>query len=667
MYKNLFYLSYHNFILHSKLILMKSFYAFVFALLISAVLVAQSTKTIPVASNLVADGIPALEAAIIEEVKPYTEARGAGLAAWHPVSKQMIISTRFGNAVQLHQVKMPGGDRKQITFFDEPLGNASFEPTAGKYFLYIKDIGGNEFGQIFRYEMATGKSIMITPGGKSQNGNITWNKKGTKILYTSTRRNGADRDIYMMDPLNPSSDKLLLQLEGGGWAVADWSDDEQSIILNKGVSINEASIWIYNMASAKNTRLLPQTDERVVYRGGTFTNDGKSIFFGTDKDNEYVRPAKYDLGTKKITHLVSGINWEISSFEITEDQKQAAFVTNEAGISKLYIQNLANNKYKQVTAIPTGLIGGMQWHNDNKTLGLSFVTATTSSDVYELNSLTQQLTRWTESELGGMNLEGMETPKLIKWKSFDGLEISGFLYKANKKFTGKRPVIINIHGGPEGQSRPGFIGRNNYFLNELGVSIVFPNVRGSTGFGKSFTDKDNGMKREESVQDIGALIDWIATQPELDASRIMITGGSYGGYMTLACAFHYNAKIKCALDVVGISHFTTFLKNTESYRRDLRRVEYGDEREPEMAAYFEKIAPLNNADKITKPMFIVQGKNDPRVPYTEAEQMRDKIKKNGGTVWFLMANDEGHGFAKKNNADFQFYATVQFVKDFLLK
>lgn len=646
---------------------MRSFYFSFVTLFISVAGFAQATKTIPVANNLVSEGIPLLSASIIDEVKPYTEARGANLVAWHPVNKQMIIATRFGNAVQLHQVKMPGGDRKQITFFDEPLGNASFEPTAGKYFLFTKDVGGNEFGQIYRYDMSTGKSTMITPGGKSQNGGITWNKKGTKILYTSTRRNGTDRDIYMMDPLNPASDKLVLQLEGGGWSMEDWSDDEQRIILNKGVSVNESSIWLYDMASAKNSRLLPETNERVVYTGGTFTKDGKSIYMGTDKDNEYVRPAKYDLATKKITYLVTGINWELTSFEITKDQKQAAFVTNEAGVSKLYIHDLVTNKYKQVTTIPTGIIGGTEWHNDNKTLGFSFVTATSSSDVYELNSATQKLTRWTESELGGMNLDGVEAPKLIKWKSFDGLEISGFLYKANKKFTGKRPVIINIHGGPEGQSRPGFIGRNNYFLNELGVSIVYPNVRGSTGFGKSFTDKDNGMKREESVQDIGALIDWIATQSELDASRIMITGGSYGGYMTLACAFHYNDKIKCALDVVGISHFTTFLKNTESYRRDLRRVEYGDEREPAMAAYFEKIAPLNNAEKITKPMYIVQGKNDPRVPYTEAEQMRDKIKNNGGTVWFLMANDEGHGFQKKNNVDFLFYTTVQFIKDYLLK
>ncbi|HEX3007599.1 MAG TPA: prolyl oligopeptidase family serine peptidase [Bacteroidales bacterium] len=266
----------------------------------------------------------------------------------------------------------------------------------------------------------------------------------------------------------------------------------------------------------------------------------------------------------------------------------------------------------------------------------------------------------------GIDASAIQDPRLIEWKSFDGKQISGFLYPPAKKFTGKRPVIINIHGGPEGQSRPGFLGRNNYYLQELGICIIYPNVRGSTGFGKTFTDMDNGFKREESVKDIGALIEWIGQQPDLDASRIMITGGSYGGYMTLACAFHYNDKIRCSLDVVGISNFNTFLKNTESYRRDLRRVEYGDERDPAMSEFFEKTAPLNNVDKINKPIFIVQGKNDPRVPYTEAQQMVEKIRGNGGKVWYLMANDEGHGFGKKNNQDFLFYATVEFIRQNLL-
>ena len=228
-------------------------------------------------------------------------------------------------------------------------------------------------------------------------------------------------------------------------------------------------------------------------------------------------------------------------------------------------------------------------------------------------------------------------------------------------------MIINIHGGPEGQARPGFIGRNNYFVSELGVAMIYPNVRGSSGFGKTYLKLDNGALREDSVRDIGALIDWIKEQPYLDGSRIMIMGGSYGGYMTLACAFRYADRIASAAETVGISNFVTFLERTESYRRDLRRVEYGDERDPAMRAILEAISPLNNTDKITKPLMVVSGKNDPRVPYTEGVQIVADLKKRGTPVWFILANDEGHGFAKKPNADYQFYATVEFAKQTLLK
>nr|MDQ2969937.1 alpha/beta fold hydrolase [Acidobacteriota bacterium] len=228
-------------------------------------------------------------------------------------------------------------------------------------------------------------------------------------------------------------------------------------------------------------------------------------------------------------------------------------------------------------------------------------------------------------------------------------------------------VIVNIHGGPEGQARPGFIGRTNYFLNDLGIAVIYPNVRGSTGFGKTFSKLDNGMLREESVRDIGALLDWIKTRSDLDADRIMVTGGSYGGFMTLASAVAYNDRIRCSLDVVGISNFVSFLEKTEAYRRDLRRVEYGDERDPKMREFLIKISPLTNAAKITKPLFVIQGANDPRVPRNESEQMVGVVRKNGGPVWFLMAKDEGHGFAKKRNQDFQFYATVAFLQENLLK
>ncbi len=649
---------------------MKRYLPILVALFIAEQAIAQEkdrpARIINVADNLHTEGIPPLPIAIAELVKPYTEARGASVADWHPVRKSLLIHTRFANVAQVHDVRLPGGARRQLTFGDEAPKSVSYQPTKGDYFLFALDAGGNEFTQLYRYDLASSRITMITNGARAQNGNVTWNKAGSKILYTSTRRNGTDRDLYGMDPLNPSSDEKLLDLKGGGWSVGDWSDDERFVLLNNYISAGESAIWLYDRSAGKLERLLPATEERARYTGLEFSKDGRSIYISSNTGSEFFRPALVNIASRKLDWLVAGIPWDIQQYSLTEDGKQASFVVNEAGVSRLYIQQIATGKYAPVAAIPVGVIGGTDWHRDNTSLALTYTTATSSSDVYEWNTASQKLTRWTESELGGMNLDGIEPPQLVKWKSFDGLQISGFLYKANKKFGGRRPVIIQIHGGPEGQSLPQFLGRSNYYLNELGVSIILPNVRGSSGYGRTFIDSDNGMKREESVQDIGALLDWIATQPDLDPERIMITGGSYGGYMTLACAARYNDRIRCAVDIVGISHFTTFLKNTESYRRDLRRAEYGDERDTAMAAFFERIAPLNNAEKIKKPMFIVQGKNDPRVPYTEAQQMVEKIRNGGGTVWFLMAADEGHGFSKKNNQDYQFYATVAFVKQYLL-
>ncbi|MFM9840019.1 MAG: S9 family peptidase [Cyclobacteriaceae bacterium] len=621
---------------------------------------------IPVADNLVTDGIPSLPLTYINDVKNYTESRGASFATWHPLRKEMIISTRFSNSNQLHYVKMPGGDRKQITFFDEPIGGASFEPTKGEYFLFTKDIGGNEFSQIYRYDVGSKKTTLLSDGLRSQNGGMRWSHKGDRIVYGTTKRNGKDRDIYVINPLDRASDKKVIENEGGGWGAVDWSVDDSKLLVGESISVNESRLYLADVSAGTKTRLLPEKDERTNYDGVSFSKDGKVIYIITNKDSEFNRLAYYNLATKKTSFISTSIPWDVESATLSDDGKQMAFVTNENGLSKLYVMQTTTMQFTAMPNLPTGVIGGIDWYNDSKSLGLTFLSYDASADAYEYNTETKQLTRWTESELGGMDVSGLPAPQLISWKSFDGKMISGYLYKASNKFSGKRPVIINIHGGPEGQSRPTFLGRLNYYINELGISIIFPNVRGSTGYGKTFVDLDNGMKREESVKDIGALIDWVAQQIDLDTNRIMITGGSYGGYMTLAVSYLYSDKIRCSLDVVGISNFNTFMKNTEAYRRDLRRVEYGDERDPKMAAYFEAIAPLNHIDKIKKPLFIVQGGNDPRVPYTESIQMKEKIKANGGTVWFLMAKDEGHGFRKKNNQDFQFYATVEFMKQFLL-
>lgn len=615
--------------------------------------------------NLIAEGMPAIPYSLVDDVRRYTESRSASFYSWHPSQRTMLIGTRFGNSTQVHLVKRPGGARTQLTFFDEPVASASFQPQKGFSFIFSKDVGGNEFSQLYRFDRGTFKSTLLTDGARSQNGGLVWNHTGDQFAYASTSRNGADRDIWVMDPSKPKSNKLVAELSGGGWRPLDWSPNDSKLLVLEYLSVNKSNLYVLDIASGKKEMVTP-ADQPVAYGSARFSQQEDGLWLTADRDSEFQRLGRWDIKQQRFTPITADINWNVESFELSPDGSKLAFTTNEAGISKLYVLDTQNDKRQAVNDLPQGVFSLGDWHKSGTELAVSVSSAQSTSDVYSIDAASLAATRWTESELGGLVAKDLVEPELIRWKSFDGLEISGFQYNPPAKFTGKRPVIINIHGGPEGQSRPTFLGRNNYFINELGVAMIYPNVRGSDGYGKTYLQLDNALKRLDSVKDIGALLEAIAQDSRLDAKRVMVTGGSYGGYMTLACATEYNDRLACALDVVGISHFGTFLKNTESYRRDLRRVEYGDERVTEIAEFFDKTAPLNQASKITKPLFVVQGGNDPRVPLSEAEQMVSKVKAGGGAIWYLMARDEGHGFRKKNNADFQFYATIMFVKQHLV-
>lgn len=628
----------------------------------------RAAETINPTPNLVVEGVPPIPAELAVEVKRYTEARSASFGGWHPTKLEMLVSTRFANTAQLHLVSQPLGMRRQMTFFDEPVVSGGFDQARGDFFLFARDAGGSEFSQLYRYDLADGRTTLLTDGGRSQNSFSAWSPDYRWRAYSSTRRNGADRDIYVMDPRDPqATDRLVHQVSGGGWGVGDWSPDGKTLLLFEYVSVNESHLWLLDLASGQRREFTPRTAQGVAYAGAAFTKDGKGVFYSSDRDAEFKRLFHHDLASGTAKVVTSGFKGDVSGVSLAHDGRRGIFFVSVDGIDRAYLLDVATLSYQPIAGLPAAQLGGGAWHRNNRHVAFNVSSARAVNDVYVLDADSGEVTRWTESELGGLVADSLSEPELVKWRSFDGLEISGFLYRPSPQFKGPRPVIINIHGGPEGQSLPVFIGRNNFYLNELGVAIIYPNVRGSTGFGKTFVALDNGPKREDSVKDIGALLDWIAQQPGLDASRVMVTGGSYGGYMTLAAAVHYSDRLRCALNVVGISNFITFLTNTESYRRDLRRVEYGDERDPEMRAIFERISPLNNAERIKVPMFIVQGANDPRVPRSEAIQMVERIRANGGPVWYLEAKDEGHGFRKKANADFQFYATVMFIREHLLK
>lgn len=619
-----------------------------------------------VPDNLVVEGVPPFTPEFKASANRYLEFRTAVFTDWHPIKREMLIVTRFADTAQMHWVRMPGGARRQLTFLPEPVSAGSFDPQKGDFMVIGQDTGGGEFYQMYRFDFADGKMTLITDG-KSRNTGAQWAQKGGQLAYTSTRRNGRDTDIYVMDPREPKSDRLLMEVQGGGWSVMAWSPDDSKLLLGEYISINESHFHLCDVKSGKMEKIEATMTKNVAWSAGKFAKDGKSLFVTTDKDSEFQRLCRLDLASGKLTPLSSDTAGDVEDFDLTADGEKIAYITNEKGVSVLRVIDATSGKTVREPKLPLGVISGLKWHKNNHDLAFTLSSAKSPSDAYSLDAKSGKVERWTESETGGLNPKNFVEPELVQIKSFDGLEISAFLYRPDpKKFPGPRPVLMSIHGGPEGQTRPGFQGRNNYFINELGVALLYPNVRGSSGYGKTFLTLDNGFKREDTVKDIGEFLNWIAKDPGLDKNRVAVIGGSYGGYMSLASMTHYSDRLRSGIDIVGISNFLTFLKNTQDYRRDLRRVEYGDERDPKMAEFLEKISPANQASKITKPLFVVQGLNDPRVPASESEQMVKAIRDAGGKVWFLMAKDEGHGFQKKRNVDFLFLSTVAFLNENLL-
>ena len=646
---------------------MRALLLFVFTLILFVPSVAVGADELVPGDNLVIDGIPPIPLSLAQEVGRYGEFRRARFLDWHPLRKEMLINTRLGNTYQLHHLKFPGGARTQVTFYDDNVFFGRYEPTRGRYIVFSRDVAGNEQYQNYRYDLDTGSVTLLTDG-KSRNSLGVWSKRGDQMAYTSTRRNGKDADLYLIDPSNPTSNRLVAQLEGGGWAPLDWSADHHKILLLEEISINESHLWIMDSKSGQLARITRQNaEEKVAYGDARFSRDGKGLYVITDVGSEFRRLGYLDLRNHQLRFLSRDVRGDVDDFDLSTDGTKIAFVTNEEGISKLYLLDLSTLKTASVSNLPLGVIGRVKWHRSGRYLGFTLSSAQLPAEAFSLEVQTNRIERWTYSETEGLNTRNFVEPELIRWKSFDGRLISGFLYRPPPTFTGKRPVVIDIHGGPEAQFRPSFLSNNNYYLNELGAAMIFPNIRGSSGYGKTFLKLDNGFLRTDAYKDVDALLDWLQSRPDLDPRRVLVKGGSYGGHMSLAVSYLYSERLACSVDIVGPSNLVTFLETTADYRRDLRRVEYGDERDPKTRAFLEQTAPLTNADKIRNPLLVVQGKNDPRVPLSEAEQLVAAVKKNGTPVWYLMAKDEGHGFAKKKNADFQFYSTVMFMRECLLK
>ncbi|HEY4491105.1 MAG TPA: prolyl oligopeptidase family serine peptidase, partial [Acidobacteriota bacterium] len=417
----------------------------------------------------------------------------------------------------------------------------------------------------------------------------------------STKRNQKDFDLYLMDGIDPKSTRLLKQTEGY-WAAADWSADDSLVLLMNYIAADDSRLHIIN-PKTKAISQINASDKKISYGSFAFARDRNGVYYTSDEDSEFIRLTYYDLSTGKKEILTPDLKWDVSELAVSKDGKWIAYSTNEGGVSKVYLAPTSSLNAPQLVPLPKGVASGLKFDSLDRRLGFSLNTSQSPTDVYSIDLSTGKLDKWTSSEVGGLNRSRFVTPELIEYPTFDEVDgkprkIPSFYFKPAGASKQAIPVVIDFHGGPEGQTDASFSYLVQYWVNELGVAVLQPNVRGSTGYGKSYQKLDNESKREDSVKDIGKLLDWIALQPELDSSRIAVFGGSYGGYMVLSSMFHYNDRLRCGIDVVGISNFVTFLTNTEDYRRDLRRVEYGDERDPAMRKFLESISPTTNAGKI---------------------------------------------------------------------
>ncbi|NCO47724.1 MAG: S9 family peptidase [Sphingomonadales bacterium] len=615
----------------------------------------------PKPSALVADQIPGIPLDMVERTRPYMEYRTASFVDWDPKSGAMLVSTRFADTSQLHRVAAPMRQREQLTFGSEPVYSARYAPD-GSALLFEKDSGGNEVDQI--YALTNGRPEMLTDG-TSRNSLGPWSSSGKLVAFGSNKRTGLYNDIYLMNPANPDSAKMLIASTGGGWFPIDFSPDDKQLLVFNYVSVSDNQLYLIDIAKG-TSRKLTDSNKPVGYDGLKFAPDGR-LWAASDNGSDVKRLGVLNLETSLFEPLVDEKIWDITDFDISKDGRWIAFEVNQAGRSVLKFYDVQNGTVRSVDTLPAGVISGVTFAPWGE-LGITLNSNQTGTDAYSVNPETLVVTRWTRSEIGGLDAAANVAPELIEIESFDGEKMSGFLYRPDPaRHKGRRPLIISIHGGPEGQATPQFLGRNNYLVNELGIALFYPNVRGSTGFGKRFVALDNGpWLRENSVLDIGAFLDQLRGDRKIDRKRIAVTGGSYGGYMTLASMLRYGERLKAGLEVVGISNFVTFLENTQAYRRDLRRVEYGDERDPEQRAKLQEISPLVRASEISIPLMVVTGENDPRVPASEADQIVSAVRANGRPAWHLLAQNEGHGFRKKANADYQFWASLLFWQKYLL-
>lgn len=632
----------------------------------------------------------------------YLNIRSANAPALSQTGDRVAFLTNITGTSQVWMVSAAGGWPDQLTFYTDRVDFLQMSPD-GTGFIFGKAKGGDENAQLYWLSAAGSQIRALTAAPKIRHNFGAWSHDGKKISYSSNKRNPDYFDVYIMD-VATGKEQLVYQQDGSNGAVA-WSfDDRQLVIAHEGEELSlDNDLYLVDIATKQATHLTPH-EGSAEFGDVFFVRDGRSILFSTNDKREFQSLARMDLQTRRV-EILDDTQWDVGSTEMSDDGRMFAYTINREGFSELYLREVKADgtlgpKGNAVALPGKGIATNLDFSGDNRKLAFSFNGARFNTDVWLYDMESRALAQVTHSSRAGIPQSSFVEPELIHYKSFDGREIPAWYYRPQASVTANvgassvqvavvngttqpitgtvsvsggqatlsanarsaLPVIVSVHGGPEGQSRPDFNAVNQYFLSR-GYAILAPNVRGSTGYGKTYTHLDDVRKREDSVKDLAAAVDWLKTQGGADPQRIAVMGGSYGGYMTLAAITLYPDIWSAAVDTVGIANFESFLKNTSGYRRKLREVEYGSlERDMD---FLRSISPLSKVARIKTPLMVIQGKNDPRVPYTEAEQIVKALRERGAPVEYKLFEDEGHGVNKLSNRLIVYPQMVDFLDRYM--
>jgi dipeptidyl aminopeptidase/acylaminoacyl peptidase len=618
--------------------------------------------------------MPPIPQSILDGVGRYGQFRQAQLIAWNPAKRQLLITTSFNAnpaAPQLHLIDGPGRDRRQLTWMPRgvPAGvSASFAPTDPDSLIFQYDPSGKELPSLYRYDLKTAETSLVVDA-RSRYAPV-WSPQGGWLAYDSAERNGKDRDLYVIQPADPKTKRRLAEFTGA-WSPEQWSPDGTTLLVTEVLSNSETYLWRVDVKSGEKAAITPRDGEKAGFFNGRFSADGRRVYALSDRAGGEFRIWRCDVARCVWTPVSAegtafdGPNDVGGGFELSPDGSLLAGTVDRGSSSELQLIDLTTLKPRALPAIPKGLVTKVQWRPGSREVGFSLASVKTPGDVFSIDTSLGTLTRWTTTEVS-FNADVLPVPEVVEWKSFDGELISGVLYRPAVRFTGPRPVVVNIHGGPDLRERMRWQGRSNNVLNEVGAVVIYPNVRGSSGFGRRFQQLDDGRLRGNAVKDIGALLDWIATRPELDKNRVVLLGVSSGGWLALEAGIAYNDRIRGVVEGAGITNFVTFLEGTDPARQENRRREYGDERDPQMREYLTSLSPVTRAAALKRPTFVIHPGKDARVPVGQAQELVKSLRTSNPNVWYLEFSEANHDNLGGVGGDYLLASWMWFFRNFLL-